>query len=529
MAVRIRNHDWRGTSLGPVSDWPQHVRCAVQLILDSPEPMCLLWTSEGFHLYNDAYMRILSIRHPDALGRTFGQVWPESAHLDEFRHGAVFRTGAPALLQDRPYVVRDNGVVRERFFTVSAIPLRNSNGSTDAVIQRLVDTTEHTETQRRLRHVNSKLGEHQAGLTVQLALSDAITDESARLRAEVRTELQDREERLRLALMAGRLATWDWNIETGKVVWSDQMYTMHGYSPDEIEPSFGAWAQRLHPDDLTGLLAQLDLALTRRQEFVHRFRTVHPDGSVHWCSARGRYFYDKAGRALRMLAVAQDVTEEHRAREQQKLLVAELQHRTRNLLGVIRALAALTCDDAGSLEQFRAQFSDRLDALSRAQGLLSRAAGEPITLASLIRLEFEALGTGPIAQQLSLNGPEIRLQSSIVQAFALVIHELTTNALKHGALLKPEGRVSVTWKLLNRSADEVQLRLEWSESGNGAGSSAAEWGQTGYGRELLEHMLPYVLDARTTYEIAAGGAQFTIELPLCINEVTGVAKITAAQ
>jgi PAS domain S-box-containing protein len=443
-------------------------------------------------------------------------------------------------------------------------------------------------------------------------------------------------------------------METGKVVWSDQMYTIHGYAPDEIEPSFGVWAQRVHPQDLGGLLSELDLALSRKREFVHRFRIVHPDGSIHWCSARGRHFYDRPGRAVRMLAVAQDVTEEYRAqmkmrdieaqqrallegvpqliwrsnaggdwtwcspqwtrytgqsldhslgsgwldavhpddrermrhawsaadqngvfdvecrigktgsgrfrwfqtratairraehgltewfgtstdieelrqaRERQQLLVAELQHRTRNLLGVVRSLTAITCKEAGSLEKFQAQFYDRLEALSRAQGLLSRADGEPITLAALIRVEFEALGTGAVAQQLTLNGPEVGLQSSIVQTFALAIHELTTNALKHGVLHRPGGRVAVTWELLNQSSDEPRLRLNWHESGSEAASSTGQLRPAGYGRELLEHMLPYVLDAKTTYEITAGGVQFTVEMPLRVDPLTGVAKITAA-
>jgi len=528
MATRIRAHEWSKTRVGSISGWPGHIRCAIQLVLDTPEPACLLWTSEGIHIYNDAYTAILGHRHPQALGRTFARVWPESAHLDEFRHASVFRMGAAVLVQDRPYVIREQGVARERFFTMSVTPLRHPSGPIDAVLQRLIETSDIVEARQRLRQVDAKFGEQRADLTVQLALADAITDESARQHAAIRSELYDREESLRLALMAGRLATWDWNIETGQVIWSDQMYPLYGYALQEIEPSFGAWTQRVHPDDLDGLLAQLDVSRAPSERFAHVYRSVHPDNSVRWCCARGRFFYNEAGRPIRMLAVVQDVTEEHQARQRQKLLVAELQHRTRNLLGVIRSLATLTCDDAGSLEQFRVQFADRLDALSRAQGLLSRADSNPITLGALIRMEFEALGATTVAQQLSLYGPEIHLQNSIVQALALVIHELTTNALKYGALLTPQGRISIRWNLVDCAPDEPQLRLEWLEERPASDPAAVDWEHTGYGRELLEHMLPYVLDAKTAYQVTARGARFTMDLPLYIDELTHVAKVTPA-
>ena len=654
MAARIRDHNWGATPLGELDGWPPHMRSAVQLLLDSPEPTCLLWTAEGFHLYNDAYVTILNVRHPEALGRGFADVWPESAHLDQARHGSVLLTGRAIRLHDRPYLISNDGPARERFFTVTATPVRGERESVDGVLQRLVDTTEHAETQRNLRYAHLKLGEHRAGLTMQLALSDAISDESARRRAETKLELQDREERLSLALLAGRLATWDWNLETGRVVCSDQMNTPHSYNADETEISFEAWTRRVHTDDLPGLLNALESARERRSEFTHRFRIVHPNGSVYWCSAGGRYFYDKAGRAIRMLAVARDITEEHRAemklrdielrqraliegvpqliwraasdgswqwsspqwsrytglsadeslndgwlaaihpgdrerardawraavhegvfdveyrigpigsdryrwfqtratpirneehgviewlgtstdidelrqaRERQMLLVAELQHRTRNLIGVVSALATLTSHDCDSLTEFLQQFHDRLGALSRVQGLLSRSEQQPISLAVVIRMEFDALGTDRIGKQATLGGPDVRLQSSVVQTFALAIHELATNALKHGALL-PGGTVSVTWALQTDTSNQPRLRLEWRESSSAPVGSAEKRTQTGYGRELLENMLPYVLDAETQYEITAQGAQCTIVLPLIVSEETGEAQVGVAK
>lgn len=651
MAARIRDHDWHQSVLGPPERWSENLRHHVQLCLDSVEPSCLLWTTAGILIYNDAYVVILNTRHPAALGRPFAQVWPESAHMDSARHADVLRTGTASLVRDRSFVVFTNAIARERWFTVSATPVRGANGAIDGIIQRLFDTTEHAEAQRRLRLANARLDEHQASLTTKLALSDAINDESVRERIKATTELRDREERLRLAMVAGRLATWDWDLEGGKVVWSDQMYSMHGYSPDEVEPSFGAWAKRVHVKDLPELLRVLDRALELREEFVHRFRIVHPDGSIHLCSARGHYLYSDAGRAVRMLAVTQDVTDEHRAqmrlrdiemhqraliegvpqliwranshglwtwnspqwsrytglsiekslgegwleavhpddrarareawrnaitggvfdveyrivsintggyrwfqtratpirneengvvewlgtstdieelrqaRERQKLLVAELQHRTRNLIGVVRSLVTMTARESADLAAFQAEFGDRLGALSRTQGLLSRAETEPITLSSLLRVELEALGTSRFADQISIEGPEVRIRSSVVQTFALAIHELVTNALKHGALRTSDGRLTVSWRLQKGPSGENILRLFWNETSTEPVVSRVK---TGYGRELLEQMLPYVLDAKTDYQITPGGAQCTIELPVGLDASTGLVRIGAA-
>jgi PAS domain S-box-containing protein len=652
MAGRIRHHDWASSPLGAPGGWPEHLRAAVQLILDSTEPTCILWTAAGFHLYNDAYRAILDTRHPSALGRSFAQVWPEAEGLADARHTDVLTSGTAGVIENCPYIVLDTRGPRERYFTVYVTPIRGPDAAVDGVLRRLIDTTELTETQRKLRTVVSKLDEQQAGLIMQLALSDAISDESWRQRTRARTELQDREERLRLATVAGRLATWDWDVNTGKVVWSDQMYAMHGYSPDEVEPSFGAWAQRVHADDLPGLLQVLESAMERREEFVHRFRLVHPDGSTHWCSARGRYFQNEPGGTLRMLAVAQDVTEEQRAqqrlrdiemrqraliegvpqliwranscgawtwssrqwetytglsfneslgdgwlarvhpddrerareawrnaetagvfdveyrigrsgmgpyrwfqtratpirheengviewlgtstdvdelrqaRERQKLLVAELQHRTRNLLGVIKSLAAMTARESRDLPAFKAQFGERLGALSRAQGLLSRSDEEPITLEALLRVELEALGTSRFVSQITLEGPEVRIRSSVVQTVALAIHELATNALKHGALRSTAGRLTVSWSLRTQK-DGNTLQLHWQETGEAAPANPRS--HSGYGRELLEQMLPYVLDAKTDYQITSLGARCTIELPVGVDATTGLARIGAAQ
>ena len=113
---------------------------------------------------------------------------------------------------------------------------------------------------------------------------------------------------LRIALAAGGFATWDWDIRTGAVAWNDEHYRMQGYSPGEVEPSYEAWLARVHPEDRVAAVAALTGARDRQQEFVHEFRTLHPDGTVRWCAGRGTFFYDETGVAVRMIGVMEDVT-----------------------------------------------------------------------------------------------------------------------------------------------------------------------------------------------------------------------------
>jgi PAS domain S-box-containing protein len=143
-----------------------------------------------------------------------------------------------------------------------------------------------------------------------LALFDVLARQAADLidRMQVETALRKSEERLGLAIDLGELATWDWDIGAGKIVWSDLHYRMQGYTPGEVEPTYEAWAARVHPDDLPTAEQAMAEARDAHREYRHDFRVRHPDGSVHWMAAHGRYFYDAQGRAVRMIGAMRDVT-----------------------------------------------------------------------------------------------------------------------------------------------------------------------------------------------------------------------------
>lgn len=127
--------------------------------------------------------------------------------------------------------------------------------------------------------------------------------------------LRQSEERLRLALDAANLATWDWHIPSGQLVWNDAHYRILGYEPGSVRPECGDWSARVHPDDLPRVQATLNDSMVKGGEYADDYRALWPDGTVRWLSARGRFETDSAGKAVRFYGVLEDFTD-HKAAEE---------------------------------------------------------------------------------------------------------------------------------------------------------------------------------------------------------------------
>jgi two-component sensor histidine kinase len=203
------------------------------------------------------------------------------------------------------------------------------------------------------------------------------------------------------------------------------------------------------------------------------------------------------------------------AAERMAFMVAELQHRTRNLIAVVRAIISRTMATSPSPEAFWLRIEERLRALSRVQGLLSRAGQEPVTIGALLRLEFDedkSTGRGePRQERVDISGPAIRLRNSMVQTLALAVHELAANARKHGALSIAGGRLRIGWRLEQRE-NRSWLVLNWlEETPRRPGAPEAS---KGYGRAFIEHALSYSHGAETCYALDEAGLWCSIALPL---------------
>jgi two-component sensor histidine kinase len=166
-----------------------------------------------------------------------------------------------------------------------------------------------------------------------------------------------------------------------------------------------------------------------------------------------------------------------------------------------------------TLDEFKASFRDRLMALARVPGLLSRTApGDSVTFDNLLESELSAQSSN--GGTVTLDGPQgVVLRSKSVQALAMALHELTTNAVKYGALGQRNGRLHVRWRVQDENGSPWIL-VDWSESGVEIAHSSGGPRGTGNGRRLIEDALPYQFGARTTFAIAQDGVHCTIALPL---------------
>lgn len=338
-----------------------------------------------------------------------------------------------------------------------------------------------------------------------------FVDITERKRAE---ERQLASERRLLALVEG-IPQLVWRAaEDGRWTWASPQWSAYT-GQTEAQSCDHGWLDALHPDDRgPAVAAWHEATRTGLLQIEGRLRGA-VGGSYRWFQTRAMPVRGERGEVVEWLGTSTDIDDLRRMQEQQHVLVAELQHRTRNLLSVVHSIAQQTVAASETLEAFSSTFDERLGALSRVQGLLSHAADESIMLETLIRSELDALAAADLQERIVLVGPDVRIRKATVQTFALALHELATNARKYGALSNAHGQLSVSWWTNESEGQGPRLTLEWVETGIdrqlAAGGAAL---RNGYGRELIENALPYALDATTRYELGEAEIRCLIELPL---------------
>ncbi|CCD94146.1 putative histidine kinase with PAS/PAC motif [Bradyrhizobium sp. ORS 375] len=240
------------------------------------------------------------------------------------------------------------------------------------------------------------------------------------------------------------------------------------------------------------------------------FRIIRQtDGAVRWLRIRSFPMVDAAGRVQRIGGITQDITALVEAADHQRLLLAELQHRVRNLLAVIRSIIRRTGDSSESVEDFAGHLEGRIAALSRIQAVVTRDPLAGFDLTELIADELRA-GAAREDRQYSLSGPALRIKPKAAESIGLAMHELATNALKFGALTMPRGFINIAWRLEERDAIRW-LVIDWIETGLSGRVLGAS--RHGFGTVLLEQMLPYDVGARVVRRFEPSGLRCEIWLP----------------
>ncbi|WP_426957985.1 PAS domain S-box protein [Muricoccus radiodurans] len=302
------------------------------------------------------------------------------------------------------------------------------------------------------------------------------------------------------------------SCDEGLWTWASPQWC--GYTGQREEESHGwGWLEAVHPDDQERTMQAWHEARSHgRLDVECRVRRA-ADGTYRWHQTRsvpvrnGLTAEQPEGRIVEWLGTTTDIEDLKRLQGQQEVLVAELQHRTRNLLGVVRNVARRSIAPSPG----RDEYDDRLATLGRVQGFLTRSTAWSVALEELVQAELKAVGDGHSAK-VTVSGPPVELPGNKVEPVALALHELATNAMKYGALMQDSARLSVTWHFEKHSGADVQLVLEWRESG--VEMPPGRPSRRGYGSELIERALPYQLKAETWREFTPDGVHCVITLPV---------------
>jgi two-component sensor histidine kinase/PAS domain-containing protein len=255
------------------------------------------------------------------------------------------------------------------------------------------------------------------------------------------------------------------------------------------------------------------MATGEEQSSEVNIRSPH---GARWYYLRSQPDYDTDGRTIGTISCAVDITEQKEQQLRQQLLMREVTHRSKNLLAVLQGVVRQTARRTRNLDEFIAKFTARLQSIASSHDLL---VNDDWSGTSIVRLFRSQLGVFSEieAGRVTLNGPDILINSVAVQNLGLAIHELATNAVKYGALSSSKGMVDVSWAIVtlaersNAQPAGEYLHLTWRET---AGPSVPSLNEGGFGRTLLERVVGQALGGRVTLDFAHAGLVCSMMLPV---------------
>jgi two-component sensor histidine kinase len=344
---------------------------------------------------------------------------------------------------------------------------------------------------------------------------------ASRQRRAAEEALRTQEKRLRLTLGAGRLGAWRWIPAEDRIEVDDTFRQLLAL-PATLEALTGRSVQELvHADDRAKAEALRNRLLAgETRSWQEELRFVRSDGQVRWLAWFGEIEHGADGRIESAFGVVQDITERRALEERQALLMRELQHRTKNILAVVQSIASQTLSQGRSADEAKPSLLGRLQALANASDLASSEQSAAM-LADVVRKE-----TAAFSGRVQAAGPPVKLGARAAQTFALLIHELATNASKHGALSTAEGGVSVDWSI-NGNGDAQRLALRWQER---QGPPVVEPARRGFGHTIIEEVAAQEFGVPPVLDYARDGFVYRIDVPmeaLRAGDPTGQGRITS--
>ncbi len=284
-------------------------------------------------------------------------------------------------------------------------------------------------------------------------------------------------ERLDLAISAASLGEFEWDIKRDIIKVSPRLAKISNIEPGEVPAGNGlVLFDYLHPEDQEWAPEFINRQLRETGHYDVEYRRPNsPDGREVWNHGSGVIVPGDDGEPAYLIGVVQDITERKAEEAQRENLVAELDHRIKNLLAVVQSVAAQSARKSASLDVFLKTFAGRLKSMSSAHDLLTAARWRGATLARIAAAELGGLSP----TQTRWDGPDMFLTPRAASALSLALHELAVNAMRYGSLSSESGKVEVVW----RRTPEGGFALEWLETG---GPPATAPKTKGFGATLIE-------------------------------------------
>ena len=405
---------------------------------------------------------VFPLREADT-GRSLTEV---TSHLDDDGVIAdarrVLETGEPV---SREVGTRPDAAARPRTYVLQVTPYDGAGGEIDGVIIGFTDVTQ-------IRAAQASLAEER--------------------------------HRLSLAVEAAGLGVWEWRPDTGEVVLDGATRALFGLPPLPEPVDFADVVARIAPEDAPVVQEALEEALARGGPYAASFGIVGEDRRV--LDGIGRPHTDASG--TRMVGINRDVTAERIADERRELMIRELNHRVKNTLAVIGGMIRASGRSATDVADFVRRCEARIGALSTAHNLFIESDWQGAYAQSIARTTIELLDAKEVV---TIAGDDPLLPPMEAQAVGLILHELTTNAVKYGALSEAEGRVALRFEAEATEAGGTLLHLVWEERG---GPPAAPPARTGFGMLLLSKMVAHQHAGTASFDWRPEGLRYALRMKI---------------
>jgi two-component sensor histidine kinase len=528
MGAAIRAFNWAATPLGPPEGWPQTLRTCLRIMLASRQPMWVWWGPELINFYNDAYLPIIGGKHPGALGQPAREVWHEI--WDQIREriaGAM--AGEATYSEAEMLVMHRNGYPEETYYTFSFSPVPEEDGTVGGIVCANTDDTDRVIGARRLallRELASRTWDADTVDEVYALSAKALASDPRDMPFALIYRLEADGARAALRGTTG--------IAAGHAA-APELVHFDGASPWPISEVIRGGKRRLS-GRLTEKFANLPtgpwsdppqdallLPLSTNAEAAPRgvlilaanpYRRRGDESFENFAALVARQialaivnieaFEAERERAKSADSLVLEMEHRRRIERHQNLLLDELNHRVKNTLATVQAMAMQTLKgvDLAARDSFLA----RLFALSGQHDLLTLDNWEGASFEGVVRRALRPWREDE-RTRFQVSGPAVHLDPKKALALGMAFHELASNAAQYGAFSNATGTVHVSWTI----SPDQRLKLVWEERG---GPPVVQPERRGFGLRLIEYGLAREISGQVQPDFRPEGLVCTWDMKL---------------